>query len=230
MEPNFQTSFIPKKPMIEERFVAPRPIGLLTVVSIFIFFTILLASAGLYFYQGFMASNISKMEGDLVKSKDAFESAGISRYQLLDKRINASNEVLSKHIAVSPIFKILQDITMKTVQYTNFSYNFNEKENKINVKMKGIATGYRSIALQADLFTTNENLIDPIFSNPSLDDKGQVIFDLDFSVDSNLLNYKQMLKNNEEVAPNPTPDSTTPLDSASKDAPEEDQTLNEMNE
>jgi hypothetical protein len=62
--------------------------------------------------------------------------------------------------------------------------------------MSGQAIGYRSIALQADLFTKNKNLIDPVFSNLSLNEKGNVIFDLEFYVDPNFINYKQTLTMN----------------------------------
>ena len=53
--------------------------------------------------------------------------------------------------------------------------------------MSGLAIGYRSVALQSDLFAQNKNLIDPVFSNLTLDDKGNVLFDLEFSVDPSLL-------------------------------------------
>ena len=59
--------------------------------------------------------------------------------------------------------------------------------------MSGIAIGYRSIALQSDLFAENKNLIDPIFSNLTLDNSGNVIFDLDFSVDPDFINYQKTL-------------------------------------
>jgi hypothetical protein len=51
--------------------------------------------------------------------------------------------------------------------------------------------GYRSIALQSDLFTQNKNLIDPVFSNLTLDNSGNVLFDLEFLVDPSFVNYKQ---------------------------------------
>lgn len=195
MEPNFQTSFIPKKPMIEERVSSPRSVGFLMVISIFIFFTVLLGSLGLYFYKAFMNRSITQMETDLNLAKSRFEPSKIVQLQVLDKRLNASNEILSKHIAVSPIFEILQAITMKTVQYNQFSYELGaDQDAKIMINMKGLAVGYRSVALQSDLFTENEFLIDPVFSNLSLDNTGNVLFDLDFSVDPNLVNYKQMLQ------------------------------------
>jgi len=194
MEQNFQTSFIPKKPILEERAVASRPIGLLVIVSIFILFAVLLASGGLYFYKGILTKNITKMEGDLNLAKNRFEPSKINQLQVLDKRLEASNTILSKHVAVSPIFQALQTLTMKTVRYTKFSYSLGtEKDPKIMVKMSGQAVGYRSIALQSDLFKKNKYLLDPAFSNLSLDEKGSVLFDLEFSVDPSFVDYKQML-------------------------------------
>lgn len=197
MEQNFQTSFIPKKPMIEERTSVSRPTGLFTIISIFIFFTVVIGTGALYFYDGILAKNIIKMENDLNLAKERFEPSKIIQLQVLDKRLNASNEILSKHIAISPIFETLQAITLKTISYTKFSYDLDDSKNiKVNVKMSGVAVGYRSVALQSDLFTENKNLIDPVFSNLLLDDKGNVTFDLDFSVDPTFIDYKKMLQIN----------------------------------
>jgi len=202
MDQNFQTSFIPKKPMIEDRAVVSRPISLLTIFSIFIFFTVVIASGALYFYDGIVEKEIVKMENDLSLAKNRFEPSKIIQLQVLDKRLNASSEILSKHIAISPIFKALQAVTMKTIGYNKFSYDFDDSKNiKVKVKMSGTAVGYRSVALQSDLFTKNKYLIDPVFSNLLLDDKGNVLFDLEFSVDPNFVDYKKMLETTSEESP-----------------------------
>ena len=194
MEPNFQTSFIPKKPMIEKRAVPARSVGVLTVVSVFILFTVLLATGALFFYKGILTKNITRMENNLNLARNRFEPSKITELQILDERLRASTEILSKHIAITPIFQALQTITMKTVRYTKFNYALGGKNDaKIVIQMSGIAIGYRSVALQSDLFAKNKNLIDPVFSNLSLDDRGNVIFDLEFSVDPSFVDYKQML-------------------------------------
>lgn len=194
MEPNFQTSFIPKKPMVAERAAASRSIGFLTVVPIFVLFTILLATVGFYFYKGVLTKNITQMETTLNLAKNRFEPSKITELQVLDRRLRASSEILSHHIAITPVFEALSALTMKTVRYTKFSYDLGtEKNAKVNIKMSGLAVGYRSVALQSDLFTKNKNLIDPVFSNLTLDNSGNVIFDLDFSVDPNFVDYKQTL-------------------------------------
>jgi hypothetical protein len=199
MEQNFQTSFIPKKPMVEEKITTRRSMGILVIISIFIFLTMVLVSGGAYFYKGVLTKNITKMKSDLELAKNRFEPSKIAQMKTLDKRLEASNEILSKHIIISPIFQALQEITLKTIRYTDFSYAFTgEGNNKILVKMKGQGIGYRSIALQADLFTENKNFIDPVFSGLTLDSKGNVIFDLEFFVDPSFVDYKQTLKTSSE--------------------------------
>ncbi len=194
MEPNFQTSFIPKKPMIEERAVAPRPIGLLTVISLFILITVIVVSVGLYFYKGVVGGNITEMQEYLKTAQSRYEPAKIQELQVLDRRLKAANEILSSHVTVTPIFELLQKVTMKTVRYTKFSYTTGtDKDKKVLVKLTGTAIGYRSIALQSDIFTENKQIIDPLFSNLVLDDKGDVMFDLEFSVDPTFIDYKQMI-------------------------------------
>lgn len=195
MEQNFQTSFMPKKPMIEDRAVASRPVGLLAVLAIFIFFATLLATGGLYFYKGVMQKRLTTMQDQLNLAKNQFEPSKILQMQVLDKRLRASTEILDKHISVTPVFKILEALTMKTVRYTKFTYTLGDnKDSKIIFKLNGQAVGYRSIALQSDLFTEHNEIIDPVFSDLSLDDKGNVLFVLTFSVDPSFIDYGQALK------------------------------------
>lgn len=203
MEKDFQTSFIPKKPMIEERAISSQPISLFTVLSIFIFATVLIATGGLYFYNSFLNRNIADMESSLSSAKNRFEPSKIVQLQVLDKRLKASTEILSNHIAISPIFQSLQGLTMKTIRFTKFSYSMGTDKNPklIDVKMSGLAVGYRSVALQADLFSKNKFFLDPVFSNLSLDNSGNVVFDLEFSVEPTFVDYKKMiLKNSEQVS------------------------------
>jgi len=194
MEQNFQTSFIPQKPIVKERTSSSQPVSIFLIISLFVLFAVLLATGGLYFYKGVMEKSITNMENTLNLAKNRFEPAKIAELQVLDKRLRASSEILSKHIVTTPIFDVLEKLTMKTVRYTKFSYELGTEKNiSVKIKMSGQAIGYRSIALQSDLFTKNKSLIDPVFSNLTLDNNGNVLFDLEFSVDPSFVNYKQAL-------------------------------------
>lgn len=201
MDQNFQTSFIPKRPIIEESKDSSSSVSLFTIVSFFIFFAAILGAGGLYFYEQVLIKQKATMEADLTLAKNRFEPEAINRLKTADRRLNAATEVLSKHIAVSPIFTTLESLTMKTIRYTKFNYNINGE--KVEVKISGQAVGYRSVALQADLFSKNKYLVNLVFSNLSLDNKGNVLFDLTFSVDPSLIDYKHML----DIASNKSADA-----------------------
>jgi len=194
MEQNFQTSFIPKKSMIQEPITSKRSVGVLLIISIIIFATMAGVSGFVYLYGSTLDKNIAQMQIDLSKAKNRFEASEITKLKTLDKRLQASSEVLSKHIAISPIFEALSSLTLKTVRYTRFSYDFGD--NKVQIKMSGQAVGYRSVALQSDMLTKNKSLINPVFSNLSLDDKGNILFELQFSVDPSFVDYENFLKTN----------------------------------
>ncbi len=195
MEIDFQTSFIPKKPMMAPpKPEKGKPVSFVTFISILIFFTILIATGALYFYKGTLSSGITKMQNDLKLAEGRFEPAKLSQLALLDKRLRAGSSVLDKHVAVSPIFQELEKITIKTVRYTSFNYSQESgTSGKIAVKLIGVATDYTSVAVQSDFFSQDKNFIDPVFSNLTLNQKGNVSFDLQFSVDPSFINYKKAL-------------------------------------
>ncbi len=194
MEQNFQTSFIPQKSIVKERVISAQSISFVTIISLFIFLAIAVGTGALYFYKGVLVKNIQEIENTLSLAQDRFEPSKISELQDLDNRLIAASDILSNHISVTPIFEALQQVTMKTVRFTSFSYTLPDENNsRVLVKLAGVGIGYRSVALQADLFSQNQNFIDPVFSNLQLDDKGNVNFDLDFSVDPGFVNYKQTI-------------------------------------
>mgnify|MGYP000856046212 FL=1 len=193
MEQNFQTSFIPKKPIIEDTTKSSTSSSFFVIITVLIFVTVVLAYGGLFLYSNILTKNITAKKEQLDRANERFEINRINELKLLDKRLKAGGKVLDKHISISPIFEILQEITMKTVRYTKFAYEVTDK-GEINVKMNGQALGYRYIALQADLFSKEKNLIEPVFSNLSLDDKSNVNFDLTFAVDPSLVDYEQKLQ------------------------------------
>ena len=105
----------------------------------------------------------------------------------------ASKEVLANHVVVSPVFEALQAETLKSISFTKFAYVYEPLKKTVDVKMSGKATGYDAIALQSDELVKNKYIKDPVFSNLNVDDKGRVVFDLQFSVDASYVNFDDVL-------------------------------------
>lgn len=214
MDKEFQTSFVPKKPIIEKAASSHSGggfSGAMNLIALVIFIASILAAGATYFYRSSLTSRVEEYKVSLERARGAFEPALITELQVLDKRMRAASEILDNHVAVSPIFSLIGEITLPTVRYSDFSYEFNE-ENKtlVDVTMTGEAKGYNYIALQADLFGDNKFIKNPIFSDFTLDQTGNVDFSLTFSVDKALILYESFLEREASLGSEFDPSVTVP--------------------
>ena len=193
MESEFKTSFIPKKPIVEEKFERPRSVGLISFIGTVIFVASLVCAGAVYFYKVSLDTQIKSKGNQLKIAEERFDSNLVEEMQKLDRRINSARDVLSSHVVISPIFKALEEYTLRSISFTKFTYAFDPISQRVNVEMSGKATGYDAIALQSDALATNRYIKDPVFSNLNLDDKGKITFDLTFYVDPTFINFEDTL-------------------------------------
>lgn len=217
MENSFQTSFIPKKPILTDSSGSFRGGGKTTsismVVSVFILVVMLLSSGGLFLYKNYLVQDQDSLSSSLLKVRSGFDKDTIAELEIFDKRSTVVKQILDNHIVLSPLFELINELTLTSIQYTKFDHN--TINGVFSVRMSGIARDYRSIALQADVFNTNKGskLKDVIFSNLTKDKNNYVTFDLEFNIDPSLLAYSNNITNtvavpvttvNPAIIPNPT--------------------------
>ncbi len=196
MDQEFQTSFIPKKTLSQKpERSSGGSFGLINVVAFIIMIISLLVAGGAYLYRDNLSKKVEEMKVSLGRAQNIFEPELLTELETLDRRIDAADQILSKHIAVSPIFKVLEEITLPTVRYIDFTYEVDEvNPDVVHVSMTGEAVSYDAITLQADLFSKNRFIRNPIFSNFSLNKTGGVEFDLMFDVSKSLVNFEQTVE------------------------------------
>jgi hypothetical protein len=211
MDNNFQTSFIPKRPLAEERVDRPQSISIVSLLSTLVFISALVLAGGSYFYKSVTTQSVATNAKQFALAKNRFEPRLVTDLAVLNKRITSAQEILSSHVTVTPIFQALSDLTLRTIRYTKFTYAVGITNNAraIVVKMGGQADGYQSIALQSDVFKQNKYIQDPVFSNLNLDDKGRVTFDLTFTVDQSLVSFSEGLARQSMSPGQPTNQSGT---------------------
>jgi hypothetical protein len=197
MDTNFQTSFIPKKPLAEERVaVTTTHSSIFGFLATLIFISAIAASAGLYFYRTNLAKTIMSQQVQLNAARNAFEPSLITELKRLDRRITSANTILNSHIAVSPIFEALELNTLKTIQFTKFTYTTPANSKlPIKVELTGRARGYAAIALESDQLATNKYIRNSLFSDLNLNEQtGMVQFLLTFDVDPDLVRFTNNLE------------------------------------
>lgn len=194
MDNSFQTSFIPKKP-INSTFVNKAPVNVFLIFAFIVFFIVLGAIAGLYFYKTYLIDQKSALSESLVKISNTFEPETIKELETFDNRSSTARQVLENHIVLSPMFETLGELTIPAIQFTEFEHEVTNGE--FYVKMSGMTKDYKSIALQADVFSTDKGKYfkNPVFSNLEKDKNKYIHFDLEFIVDPALLSYEQNVAN-----------------------------------
>ncbi|MHB0977850.1 MAG: hypothetical protein ACYC1K_00345 [Minisyncoccota bacterium] len=203
MDPKFQSSFIPKGPLVPSSAVfksQPAKRGtLLGLITMWIFILSILAALVAFGYGFYLNSSIKKMGGDLEAARANLEPETIREMARLDARIVGTEKLLANHAVLSPLFDFLESNTLKTVRFTQFT--FKETSDGLTVSMRGQARGYAALALQADIFNKSKDLKSTNFSNLDLDERGNVVFVVDAVVSPNLVSYKRVLESKAVVVP-----------------------------
>lgn len=212
MENSFQTSFIPKKPIISST-LDKEPRSFFSLIAIFLLVVSILSSVGLFLYKTYLTKQQGVLSSSLLSTRDSFEKETIDELELFDRRTESAKKILNNHIVLSPVFVLLGQITIPTIQYISFDLLTNEKGTVVNIE--GLASDYKSIALQANVFnsTKGRSFKNVLFSNLIKDKNNNIGFSLQFNVDPSLLSYEK----NNSLAPasdsiiNTLPTGTNPL-------------------
>lgn len=196
MENINQTSFIPKQSLAPVANRAPRSVSGLNLIAWFLFIVSLLGAGGTFLWNKALEGRINSMNSQIADVKGKLEEDTIYDIKELEKRLKSSEEILNSHIATSKIFEVLQQRTLKTISFNKFAYSIADptgKSKTVTVSMAGRAKNYDAIAQQAEELAKNEYIINPIFSNMTLDEiRGTISFDLTFVVNPALVSYESL--------------------------------------
>lgn len=213
MEPKFQSSFIPKGPVSSSASASmgQRKVSrdIFSFLAGWLFIISLVLAAGVFAFKFYLNYQIDRMGTELESARVALSPETIKELTRLNNRIVSTEELVSKHRIISPIFSFLSTATPKSVRYNNFDYAMTDKG--LALTLRGEARSYSALALLSQVFNKNSNFKNTVFSNLSLDEEGNVLFSLTTSVDQNLLSYEKVAEKSILPAPvsAPATDSTS---------------------
>jgi hypothetical protein len=196
MEPKFKTSFIPKQSLQtqeEVRFVPKKqsaPVGLLTTLTFLVLVASLGASVGFFLYKQHLVSSIEKKRADIIQQREAFEPALVKEYTRVAARLDAARKILDEHDAMTFAFALLEQITLKKVEYSTMTINYNKTAGTVSLILTGSARNYKVLALQSDVFGSNQFMQEPTVNGLKAQEGGTVDFTLSAKLDPRLISYK----------------------------------------
>lgn len=196
MEPSTSSqSFIPQDAgeLSSTRVRSPR-VGLhelTSVIAMIVLLASLALAGGVFLYQQFLGTQLTSKRASLERAKEEFDPALITKVTRLDDRMHSASEILSMHIAPTVFLNVLSQVTLSTISFQSLDMKTNNTKN-ITLKMQGSARSINSIALQADVFSKNGVIKDPVFSNINQQSDG-VRFNLSAIINPSSISYEQLL-------------------------------------
>jgi hypothetical protein len=199
METKYQTSFIPKKPVAVVGQSSSHGTSLFLVISIIIFLVSLGLGGYVYLSKNILIQQIEANQKKIEANKSGVisDTSEVENLVSLSSRINIAKQLLDKHVSIYPIFDFLQQGTLKSVRFKNFSFTSNGKNdsgiNTVSIQLSGQARDWETVASQADEFGKPEwrNIInEPKMSNLSLGADGSISFTFTAQVTPGALVYK----------------------------------------
>ncbi len=192
MEPKFQTSFIPKRPITTAPAgVITRPAGRFNIFSItatILVIVTVIALGGTFAYKKILESDIAQLDQDINAAREAFQVKEIQDLIDTNSRITAINGLLEKHIVISKVFSLLDELTLKKVQFIDFKFAI--VNNVPSITMKTTSQSYNALAVQRDVFSKSEFLINPKFLNYDTGVNGYITTTFYADIFPSLVSYK----------------------------------------
>jgi len=201
-------SFIPKKPLAIKTERSTRPMSVLLFVSFGIFFISLALFGGLYLYNNNLKGVLEEKTKELEMEKKKADPAGIiERAEKLQVKINNAKDLLNEHTALSRAFGLLEEVTLENIILSGLTLEKKNAEqaavrdeaqtasvSSFVIKTSGIAPSYASLAYQSDVLKNEvkekQRIESFLISNPSLDQSGNVSFEIEVSVNPSFLLYE----------------------------------------
>ena len=195
MEVKMQTSFIPKKPIIESSSEGSG-VSLFLLLSIIAFIVAVAMAGGVWLWQKSLVSQIEKDKIDLAAVKDSYEEGTINPLIRLNDRIEESKLLLSRHIAITPVFIFLEKNIIQNVQLKSLKFAYIDNT-KINIELSGIAKDYDALSRQSDAFGAphlRDYISEPVISDFNLNPDSTVSFSFKALINSQWISAEKILE------------------------------------
>lgn len=203
METKFQTSFIPKRPLVSDNKIYTPKGG--TSVLMFVAILLFIASiAGAVFsilWKNVLIKSQENYKVQLAESEKRFNTTLIEELKKANTKIDLSKQLLKNHLAASEIFSIISKLTIEGVRFSSFDFSAPAKDSDgVKITMRGVGNSFSAIAFQSSVFGesqkygTNKILKNPVLSDLNLDANGNVAFTFTSTINPSDISYDKVLE------------------------------------
>lgn len=187
MDPKVQTSFIPKR---EDRrtLKAKRPFSFVYWIISMAFILSVALTIFLFVYERIILISHEEKKLAIQKEIELFEPDLTRELTAVKNRVDSGKRLLSGHLSSSSFFRVLENLTVRNVYFTDLSINLSSNQKAV-LQAKGEAPSYAVLAFQSNTIKQSGLFLNPKFSEVNLNDLGRVVFSLEAEIDPRVILY-----------------------------------------
>ncbi len=165
----------------------------LMLVAIILLASSLAIATGVFLYSHLINTQVESKKASLNRVRNAIDKNTIENLKLLSKRLTVGNDILNKHNAVSEVFRALEQITLKSVQFTSFRFQ-SAPPDTLKLFLRGKALTVNAVAAQSKAFAANpDKFQNTIFSNLGFEKDGTVSFRVSTDINPDFINFVNLV-------------------------------------
>ena len=205
METKFQTSFIPKKPIVSvgsagTNFAPQRKthsnISIFFNIGILLFIVSIGMTIGVFAWKSVTLSSQENLKKQLAQRQSQFQPDLIEELKRTNVKIDIAKKLMSNHLALSNVFAFISHLTAERIRFSSLELSApGGQSNDIRITMKGVGADLSAVAFQSDVlgqldkYGLRRIVKNPTLANPALDTTGMVSFDFSAAIDPATVQY-----------------------------------------
>jgi len=161
MEPQFKSSFIPKKDTVINQATPQKSApkissgGLIDRIAVILFVLVLIAWGGLFGYQKYVEASIRTLEQNIAEARTRVPDDKIKIFIDFGKQMNIAKELITSHLSVTPLFEALEEHTIPSIEFDEFKFSLNPRGD-LMVEAIGKASNFAAVALEEEVLKESE--------------------------------------------------------------------------
>ncbi len=211
MEQNFDTSFIPKRPIFKEEAGIRRhePIPVVTLVGFAVFFAALILTGLVFFLHKKDFNSVQSLATQLATEKERFNPQTIEELKAVSTRLRYAKDVIDNHVAVSPLLDLVQAVTLKSLYYDGFDLTKDEKTG-YQLRLLGKAPSYGLLYAQVEAYRADPKIRGVEVVNMQLDERtGGTTFEVRLTLSPEVMKYDPLPAPGREIPVSSVPASSS---------------------
>ncbi len=161
-----RSSFIPRQSStaIPAKMQRRRTFSVFNFLASVILIASLIAAGGAYFYKGVAEKKLVEAQLKLKAESEKFGIEKLNEVRDFNRQLLAVRYLLDHHIAPSKIFDALELDTLGSVQFMEFTLEYDPEVNDVLLTVLGGTEEFKTVALQALKFSEQPLLKDAFFT------------------------------------------------------------------